>query len=354
MAYTFPWNQVNTLVQSYIAPTLQDQVFKSNAYLNRAKGRIKFFTGGRDIVQPQVWKAQDGGWFAGMDVLDTTETDDIQAATFRAKNAYVPLVISWEEQQKVQGDQMVKSLMEAKSEIAKNSAYRLINTNLYNAGTEIKALTGLQYSLRDFTGAAPGVLPAQTYAGIPRQGRYDGSGGGTQTNNWWIHYGDNTAYVTTAGGNFDPKTAGNVHEVLGRAWANIRIQSHKSPTLMLSNYGTWTAYKNALSMNDRYQRPEMDNKTAEAGYDSLMFHKAVWIADEDAPRDASKIEKLYFLNEEAVRLYVASGVNFAFEPFRKPPNQMGQVGYILFRGEVCVVEPRACGVLSSIDTSAVS
>jgi hypothetical protein len=355
-SYSFPWNQVNSLVQDFIVPNIRDQFFKSNAFYHRARNRVKKFSGGRAIVQPLAWKAEGGGggWFSGTDVLDTTIRDPIQSAVWMAKNAYVPISISWEDEKLVQGPTMVKSLVETKGEIARHTAIDLIGTDLFNDGTDGKRLTGLQYALRDFTGGAPGVLPAQTYGGIARQGRNDGGGGGTQTNNWWVHLGDNTAYDTAAAGNFDPLTPGKVHGVIGKMWAQIGIASGKQPTLMVSNWGAFTAYHNALSLNDRYMRPQQNSELAKAGYRSLMYNNAAWVVDERAPRSSAKIEKIYFINEDTVRLYIHSDADFAYEGFRKPHNQMARVAYILFRGELCVIEPRGNGVISSVDTSAVS
>ncbi len=352
-SYTFPWNQVNSLVQDYVVKAIQDQFFKSNAFYYRARNRLKIYTGGRAIVQPLSWKAEGGGggWFSGTDRLDTTIRDPIQAGVWTAKNAYVPIAIDWDEEKAVAGPTMVKPLIEAKGEIAKNTIIDLIGTDLFNLGTNPKAITGLQYALVDFTGAAPGVCPANTYGGIARQGRYDGSGGGTQTNTFWIHQGDDTTYLDTGGSNFDPLGAGKVMGVIGKVWAGIRFASAKSPTMMLSNVGTFTCYHNALSLNDRYMRPQQNSDLAKAGYDNLMYKRAVWVVDERAPRDSSKVEHLYFLNEDTVRLFVHADANMAYEPFRKPYDQMARVAYILWRGELVIIEPRANGVISSISTA---
>jgi hypothetical protein len=85
-----------------------------------------------------------------------------------------------------------------------------------------------------------------------------------------------------------------------------------------------------------------------------MYKKAVWVVDEEAPRDSSKVEHIYFLNEDTVRLYVHADANMSTEPFRKPHNQMARTAYILWRGELCIIEPRANGVISSVSTATVS
>ena len=358
-SYSFPWNTVNTLVGDYVVKNIYDQWSKSNAMLYRTKDRQKTFTGGRSIQVPLVWKPEGGGgqWISGADIIDTTVRDPVQMAVFTPKTAVVPITVTWEDEKTVMGPNMVKDLVETKGEIAKTTAIDLIGTDLFNDGTDAKRMTGFAYSLKDHTatggvGSTPGI-PSQTYGGITRQGLY---GSSVAVSNYWIHQGDYTAYTDAAGGggNFDPGTAGQVMKVLGKMWARIRFASGKSPTLLLSNVGSFTCYHNALSLNDRYMRPQQDTKMAEAGYENLKYKQAVWVIDERAPRTSANIEKIYFINEDAVRLYVHQDANFAFEPFRKPHNQLARIAYILWRGEMIVVEPRANGVISSVDTSASS
>ena len=347
-SYQFPWNTVNTLVGDYVVKNVHDQWSKSNAFLYRAKGRTKSFSGGRSIQVPLVWKPMPGQWISGADIIDTTVRDPVTMMTVYPKTAVIPITITWEDEKTVMGPSMVKSLVETLGEIAKTSAIDMIGTDLFNDGSDAKRMTGLAYSLIDFTGGAPGACPSNTYGGHTRVGLY---GSSTATNGWWIHQGDNTTYTDAAAGNFDPLGAGKVMGVLGKMWSGIRWASGKSPTMILSNVGSHACYHNALSLNDRYMRPQQDTKLAEAGYENLKYKTAVWVVDERAPRTSAKIEKIYFINEDTVRLYVHEDANFAFEAFRKPHNQLARVAFILWRGELVVVEPRANGVISSVNTS---
>ena len=353
---TFPWNTVNTLVGDFVVPTVRRQVYQSDAFLMRLAARKKSFSGGRTIQQPLVWRTETGQWFSGADILDTTIADTVQNAVTVPKSFASKLVITWDDEKTVQGPSQVKSLVELKGEEVRRSAQHNLATDLFNDGTDPSRLTGLQYIFKDFTGGAPGTLPSQTYCGITRAGRYDGSGGGTQTNNWWCHAGDNTTYVDTAGGNFDPYTAGAVANVLGKMWAQILLAAGTAnpPTLILSNVGAFTAYMNALMLGDRRVYPQQDTKLAEAGYDNVKFHRATWLADEKSPRSSSKVEKIYFLNEDSLRLFVHEDGDFAFEPFRKPHNQMARIAWVLWRGELMCIEPRANGVISSVSCATVS
>jgi len=351
MTSSFPWNQANVMVQDYIIPMIHDQIFLSNALFMRMKGRSKNFTGGRRIVVPLGWRTQGGlKWFAGADVFAPTIRDPFQAAEFVPKNANVDLTIDWDEEMTVSGPEQVMDLMESKGEWARNTFFDGMGTNMFNDGTEVKALTGLAYALKPFTGAAPGVLPANVYGGISRQGRYDGSGGGTQTNNWWIHQGDNTAYTTGAGGTY----CGDNFMPISRMFAKIKLASGKAPTMIASNVGSWSDVHYSLVKNERYVKPQQNADLYKSGFENFMFRTAVWVQDEKAPRTSGKVETVYYLHEPSVRLWVDSRADFAFEPFRKPHNQMVRTAYILWRGEFIVSEPRANGVQDQVDTSGVS
>jgi hypothetical protein len=350
MTSSFPWNQVNVMVQDYIIPTIQDQIFLSNAMLNRMRGRVKHFTGGRRIVVPLAWRTQGGlKWFAGADVFAPTIRDPFQAAEFTPKNANVDLTIDWDEEMTASGPEKVMDLMEAKGEMARNTFFDGMAGEIYNDGTDTRALAGLQYALKE--GAVGGTNPpTMTYGGISRS---------ATLNTWWNHNSDNptTAYVTGASSTFaGPASTGPNFAPINKMFANIKLRSGKLPTLILSNVGAWSDIHYNLVKNERYQRPQQQSDLFKAGFENFMFRNATWVQDEKAPRDtsANKFEKVYLIYEPSVRLHVDSRADFAFEPFRKPHNQMVRTAYILWRGELIINEPRANGVMPRIDTSGVS
>jgi hypothetical protein len=345
---SFPWNQANVMVQDYIIPMIKDQIFLSNAAFMRMKGKTKHFTGGRRIVVPLGWRTQGGiKWFSGTDVFAPTVRDPFQAAEFTPKNANVDLTIDWDEEMTVSGPEKVLDLMEAKGEWARSTFFDGMGNDVYNDGTDPKALAGLQYALKDFTGttAAP-VAPTMTYGGISRS---------ATVNTWWNHNGDPGTYTTGATGTFTGGAA-PTFEALNRMFARIKLGSGKAPTMILSNVGSWSDVHFALVKNERYQRPTQNSELFKAGFENFMFRSAVWVQDEKAPRttDTNKDEHVYLLYEPCVKLHVDSRADFAFEAFRKPHNQMVRTAYILWRGELIVSEPRANGVIQVVRTSTVS
>jgi len=342
MTSSFPWNQVNVMVQDYIIPTIHDQIFLSNAMFMRMKGKAKNFTGGRRIVVPLAWRTQGGiKWFAGADVFAPTIRDPFQAAEFTPKNAVVDLTIDWDEQMTASGPQKVLDLMEEKGEMARNTFFDGMGSDIYNDGTDPKAMAGLQYALK--VGASGFVPPTMTYGGISRS---------STVNTWWNHNVDHTGYITGASSTF----AGVQFGPINRMFAAIKLRSGKAPTMILSNVGSWSDVHYALVKNERYQRPQQQSDLFKAGFENFMFRNATWVQDEKSPRGttSNKYENVYFIHEPAVRLHVDSRADFAFEPFRKPHNSMTRTAYILWRGEFIISEPRSCGVMDNIDTSGVS
>jgi hypothetical protein len=187
-----------------------------------------------------------------------------------------------------------------------------------------------------------------TYGGISRS---------STSNIWWNHNVDGTAYK--AGSDALGLSSTNLG-YLGAMFGNTYLRSAKFPNLILSNIGAWNDYHYALIKNERYGKPQRDNSTYDSGFENLLYRGAAWVVDPRAPRggvtssDAAKVEHVYFLNTDSVKLYTHSQANFEYVPFREPYNQMAKVAYIVYRGELIFVEPRANGVVSNIDTSNVS
>lgn len=354
---SFPMATLNSLVGDAVAPNARRQIYQSNALLNRLEQRKKPYNGGRTIQQPLIWRRTGNGqWFTGTQLLNTVIPDVVQMAITTPKAFAIPMVLAWQDEKTVRGKTAIMSLAELIGEEAMASGKDIMASDIYNDGSDAQKLTGLQYIFKDFSNAAPGTLNSQTYCGITRAGRYDGTGGGTQTNNWWIHAGDNTAYTDATGGGFDPLATGAVMGTLGKMWSRIQLQAgaNRTPSLILSNVGAFTVYTNMGYTNDRNLRPQMDAKAFEAGYDNAKYKRAVWMVDEKCPRDANKVEHIYFINEDTLRLFVHPEADFTFEPFRKPHNQMARVAYLLWLGELMCIEPRANGVFSSVSCATYS
>lgn len=344
MAYTINWDQVSSLARNKHVPKVKDNFFLSNALLKRWKGKQKEWEGGPVLVVPLGFAPEGGGgaWYAGADKFDTTIRNPIKAANYFAKNAQVTIAIDSDEELACNGPNAVLRLMEQKMKIAENTATDLIGTALFNAGTNAKAVGGLQAALpNDIT-----VTAAASYGGITSGGAVPS----LDTNGWWQSNSDNTGYTTGAMGTF----FGNITGAgpMSTMFARIGLRSSRQPSLIVSNWGAWTDFHNSLAKNERYDRPQQSTDMAKAGFTNLMYRNAVWVVDERAPRGttAARLENCYVIDESSVSLYTHPARNFKFEDFRKPVDQDARVGYIFHRTELCFDERRSSGCIAAIDT----
>lgn len=343
MAYTINWDMVSSLARNMHIPKLKDNYFLSNALLYRWKGQQKNWEGGPVLVVPLGFLPEGGGgsWYAGSDKFDTTIRNPIKAANYFAKNAQVTVAIDSDEELQVKGPQQVLNLLEQKMKIAENTMVDLIGTNLFNAGTNAKAIGGLQFALPDNI-----VSTAQTYGGIT----CGGAAVASDTNGWWQPNSDATSYSCGTTGSFMSSSSGVGYNPISKMWAKIGLRSGKTPSVIVSNWGCWTDYHNSLAKNERYDRPQQNSDLAKSGFTNLMYRNAPWIVDERAPR-TSDVEKVYLIDEKAVTLYVHPSRNMHFDDFRKPIDQDAKVGYIFHRTELCFDERRSSGVLSAVTTT---
>lgn len=342
MAYTINWDMVSSLARNKHVPKLKDQFFLSNALFYRWKSRVKSWTGGPSIVVPLSFSPEGGGgaWYAGVDKFDTTVRNPIKAAQYFPKNAQVTVAIDSDEELAATGPEAVLNLVEAKMKIAERTAVDLIGTNLYNAATNPKAITGLQFAIPETI-----VSTSQTYGGIT----CGGAAVASDANGWWQPNADNTAYVSGSSGSFMQV----VDNPVSKMWGKIALRSGKQPSIILSNWGAWNDFHNSLSKNERYDRPQQNSELAKVGFRNLMYRSAPWVADERAPRTSAGVEKVYLIDEDSVSLWVHPQRNMSFENWRKPLDQDARVAYIFWRGEMCFDERRSSGVLGNVATSAV-
>jgi hypothetical protein len=346
MAYTINWDQVSSLSRNKHVPKLKDNFFLSNALMHRWRGKQKEWQGGPVLVVPLGFAPEGGGgaWYAGSDKFDTTVRNPIKAANYFAKNAQVTLAIDGDEELACNGPNAVLDLLEKKMKIAESTALDLVGTALFNNGSNAKAIGGLQLALPDNI-----TVTSQTYGGIT----CGGAAPSADTNGWWQPNSDNAAYTTGSTGTFFGNVAGA--GPMSTMFARIGLRSGKQPTVIVSNWGSWTDYHNSLAKNERYDRPNQSTEMAKAGFTNLMYRNAPWVVDERAPRGpaATYIEKVYVIDEKALSLYTHPARDFSFDGWRKAYDQDARVSYIFHRTELGFDERRSSGCISNVDTSAV-
>lgn len=341
---TINWDMVTSISRNHHIPKLKDQFFLTNALFFRWKGKLKeTITGSPMIVQPLGFAPEGGGgqWFSGNDKLDTTIRNPIKAAHFMWRMCDVAQWIDYDEELQASGPGAVLNLVAAKRKIQLRTMQDLVGTALFNAGTNAKAMTGLQFALPDNI-----VSTSQTYGGIT----CGGAAVSADANGWWQSNSEATAWTTGASGTFLPTSANNpIGQMIGRC----HLRGGRGPTVLVSNWGTWTDYHNSIAKNERYDRPQQSTDMAKAGFTNLMYRNLPWVTDERAPRTSAGVEKLYGIDESSVHLFNDPRCDFDDQGWVKPHDQAVRGNHLFHRIEMGFDERRTSFCISNIDTSTV-
>lgn len=338
------WDMVNSIVPNFHIKQIRDNVFVGSPFLMRMKSRVKRRPLGKVFVAPLRVRMEGGGgdWYGGTDTHDTTIRNPVEAANFFAKNCIVPYAIDEQEELEATTPEAVLNLLEEKSQNAEETMNYLLESALFNPGTNAKAIGGLQLAL---------PYSANTYIGSQTYGNIScgGSAVDSDTNGYWQpHIDSNSGSHYQAGDSGSGGTfMASAYNPIAKMLAKQGIRAGRKSTLIVSNEGAWTDYHNSIAKNERYDRPQQNTELAKAGFTSLMYRNLPWITSSLAPRDATNgKEYVYVIDESAMNIYWDSRRDYFFEPFRKPHNQSVRVAYIKNRLEMVFRERRSSGMIS--------
>ena len=273
------YDQLSAITRKKFIPKLHDNIFDSNPLLARAKKNFyERIDGGERVLVPLNYATTtSAGWYSGADTLSTADNDQITAAEYEWKQIYANISITRSDELKNSGNERVLSLVKSKTKIAEKTMADTIGTGLYSDGSTAKSIVGL----RDI------VATDQTVGGIS-QSDYS----------WW--QGNVDSSTTTL-------TVASMQTVFNDASVDNMI-----PTVITGTRANYNRYHALLQANQRF----VDADSARGGFTSLMFNGVPFIADSKVPAN-----HIFFLNENALHLFVHKDEDFRFEPFQKPINQ---------------------------------
>lgn len=303
---SLPFDQINAITSDYYMPKVRDQIFESNSLLDRIKkgNMYKSYDGGMTIKGAVEYAATTAcGWYSDLDTLNINDNQILTAYAFTMKMIYANIQISRQDELNNSGKAGMVNLLETKMKNAKKTLADTIGTGLYNAGSTTDAIIGLRAA----------VLNSGTYGGIAKS-----------TNSWW------DAQVSTA-------TSLTIARLRGLA-GDCTVGNEK-PTVHVTTQDQFDAYYNLLTPQQRFA----DSKTADAGFQNLLFEGKPVIVDSHVPTGY-----WFMLNEEYIKLMYHSKENFRFEPFKQPINQNAKYAKIYWAGALVVDNCRMQGVFTSL------
>jgi len=302
---------LQTLLATTVAnyrKTLTDNVFNARplTYFLMDKGRIRMLNGGTNIVEPLIYGENSTvASYSGYDTISLTPQSGITAAEFDWKQYAASVAISGIEEAKNNGEQAMVNLLEAKIMQAEESMKEGFNSMFFGDGTG--------NSSKDWNGLGNLVESGNSVGGI-----------NSATETWWRSYEENTvaalslAQMTTA---YNSVSVGNDH-----------------PDMILGTQTLFEKYESLLQPQLRYT----DTKTADAGFQNLLFKAAPVAYDVDAPAGT-----MYFLNSKYITLVGHSDKWFEVTPFIRPENLDARYSLIMCYGNLTIRNRKRQGKLTA-------
>lgn len=287
---------LSTTIANY-RDQLTDNVFTARplTYHLMSNGRIRMLNGGTKIVEPLIYGQNSTvKSYSGYDTISLTPQDGISAAEYEWKQYAASIAISGIEEAKNNGEQEVINLLEAKIMQAEESLREGFNQMFFANGTGNGG--------KDWNGLGNLVESGNTVGGID-----------SATELWWKSYEENTATTLTLA-------------QMATAYNSVSV-GNDHPDMLLTTQTLFEKYESLLQPQLRYT----DTKTADAGFQNLLFKAAPVTYDVHAP-----VGTMFFINSKYLTLVGHSGKWFENTPFVRPENMDARYALIMCYGNLTI------------------
>lgn len=297
-----------TTLANYL-PKLEDNIFTARplVFFLKEAGQVRTISGGERIQLPLIYAQNTtAGSYAGYDALPTTPQDGIGAAAYEWRQYGVSISISGIEEAKNNGPEEVIDLLEAKIMQAEETTYEKMDQMFFADGTGNggKDWNGLGNLVNQNTSTVGTIDPvAQT---------------------WWQSYRETTAEVLSLA-------------KMTTAYNTVSVGNDR-PNVILTTQTLFEKYESLLQPQLRFT----DNRTADAGFQNLMFKAAPITYDTYCTSGV-----MYLLNTKYIRLTGHKDVWWKPTPFVRPENQDARYAQILVYGNLGVSNRKKQGVLTA-------
>ena len=287
---------------------LTDNIFTARplTYHLMDKGRIRMLDGGTKIVEPLIYGQNSTvGSYSGYDTISLSPQSGISAAEFDWKQYAASIAISGIEEAKNNGEAAIVNLLEAKIMQAEESMREGFNQMFFGNGTG--------NSGKNWDGLGNLIESGNAVGGI------DGA-----TEAWWNSYEENTAGALTLA-------------QMATAYNTVSV-GNDHPDMVLTTQTLFEKYEALLQPQLRYT----DTKTADAGFQNLLFKAAPVTYDAHCPAGV-----VYFLNSKYITLVGHSGKWFQQTEFVRPENLDARYALIMCYGNLTIRNRKKQGKLTA-------
>jgi hypothetical protein len=303
-------NSVTALARRFIAPSIADTVYKSNATFFRLNAmNKKQISGGTQIEYPlMVSRMASGGFYQGSNILTVTPSDTVVNAAWAWKQAYVPIVVDGLTRIRNNSPAAIAQYIDVQAAQSKMEMAEILGTGLWQDGiVNPLALDGISAIVDNGTDTS-------IYGGLSRA-QYPALNAQVDSTT--------TALSLTA-----------MQALVGSATFGGR-----HPTIGICDQKRWNEY---IALNTSIQRfptgpGGVDEQLAQAGFTNALFNNIPLLVDSHIP---STSMQMVFLNENYLTLHVAEGRDMYIEDFQTPVDQDAMVAKVLWAGNIICNNPQ--------------
>lgn len=321
MADTTPAAQLDEILATTFASVkgvLADQITNENpllAVLN-SKSRVKL-EGGESIRRPVLFAFNDTvGSYSDYDLIDTTPQDGFGYAEYEWKQYAGAVTISGRDELVNAGPTRIIPLLQSKIEQLRLSIEEDLNALLWADGTG--------NSGKDFLGVTA-IVGDGVNIGSGTLGGIDSDSDGQS---WWRSGYQDGLDLTTIDG---LRTMNSVR--------NSRRLAKSKPDVIFAPQDVYEAYEALAAERLHFE----STAVADMGFESVAFHKAAVLFEDDVPADT-----MYFLNTDFLEFIQHSDRWMEMGPFRSPVNQDAKTALVLSMGELVTGTRRAHAVIENV------
>jgi hypothetical protein len=303
MATPIGADHITAIVNRHLMTDIIDLAYDGNPLFFRIyNSNRRFVDGGPQIEQPvMVNKFTSGGAFSDLDVLDMSPQDTLRTVAWDWKEKYVPVAFSNLTMVKLNSADSIANGVEVQVQQAAMTMRELLGAGLYSDGSNPKEIDGLELAINT-TG---------TYGGVVRSG----------STGWWNGKAPGSAAITL----------NNLND-----WQMLGVTGGRFPTIAVTTQAGYSRIWQLLTAEQKYWSvSEKDAQMASAGFNNFIFNGTPFLIDPKCPAN-----RLYFLNEDFIKLAVTPLSDFRMEPFQQAFNQAAIAAKLLWTGQLLVTAPK--------------
>jgi len=336
-------NTLSTAIDRIYSRQLRDNFFLGTPFWAMLSENTDPVGGGRQIVDEVSYTntPNAGVWGGGVSQLTAAFINHATEAVHNPAFYYFSIAVPETDEIQNSEPAQILNIVEAQTELAEMSLRDTMGSHAFGDGALVngfRSLSGLKAIIT--FGADPSVGP---YGGIPRVGASGPKtapvGDGAFWNSNPVAINANTTVTRWKGSQvFGASTTLDIpsmQKVFGFCTVN-----NMAPDLMVGSMLTYNAYYGLL-LNLMRQATEDD--LGKQGFTGLMFNNCPFVQD-----DACDGDTIYFLNMRFLKLRPYTKGNFRMTGWRQPSDQLVNIKYGIWMGNMTCNRPNMLGRLTAI------